>query len=254
MPRPWQEQFDFYLAPLSSGPLAVNIDMAAAEHAPLSSHPKRLSLRVTLKQPRSDGLVSREEYDALCAVEDALIAALGRACDALYLGRVVTGGQAYLTFYLPESAADRAVEAAARDVKGVYGIGLSFESDPTWQFYFETMFPDPYQRAAMGSRAVLIQLEENGDDGARPRSLDHFAWFGSQEQAVAAATGLSGLGFQVDPPRQPDSSAPIWSLAFHREDALSEGRIDAVTADVVELVLAQEGEYDGWGCPVTKAP
>jgi hypothetical protein len=46
---------------------------------------------------------------------------------------------------------------------------------------------------------------------------------------------------------EPDDDAPRWSLEFHRDDALADGRPDEFVAEILDIILPLGGSYDGWG-------
>src|SRR5262245_61916732 len=101
MPASWEPNFDFYEGRWGDDRMMVLIDLGAAAHAPVASHPIRLQLRVRMLDPRPDGLRSNAEKDALFAFEDRLVPAVQRATDAIFVGRIVARGYTEFFFYVP---------------------------------------------------------------------------------------------------------------------------------------------------------
>ena len=138
-----------YDSSVEGAPHSFLVDIAAAPHAPLASHPTRLQVRVPLQRPRADGTRDASELDELAQVEDALTKRMDVALEALYVGRFVGEGYATFVFYLPESLTnvDRAVDALdlPRTVAtaGPYPPEWFAEPDPGWTFYFGFLFPTP---------------------------------------------------------------------------------------------------------------
>lgn len=246
MHRPWTENFDFYEAAATTGRAMVSLDLAAAPHVPLSSHPVRMQFRVKMHSPRPDGLRSAEEADALFALEDRLVAAMD-ALDALYVGRAVAYGATEFFFYVP--SAQRTAQPAVGPV-APYTLEVLAQDDPEWSRYLE-LFPSPYALQTIMNRRLVRQMLEHGDQLAVPRRIDHLARFDSQLQAAAAVKDLTGAGFEVDAPTQQDDG--LWSVEFHRVDHADQGRPDEFVADVFRLIGPHEGDYDGWGSPVQRA-
>jgi regulator of RNase E activity RraB len=247
---PWTPSFDFYIATLDGDPAAIALDMGAADHAPVPTHPRRLAVRITMKHPRPDGLRSREEFDALSAVEDRISEALGHELEAWMVGRVVYRGSTDVFFYAPKPQPDdeeRLAECIERNCSD-YEVVTKWSDDKPWKFYFEFLWPDRATMQTMANRRVVMQLEEAGDDPSAVRNIDHFAFFDDQKACGRAAAALHDRGFTVDAPQEREDGS--WSLQFHREDALAGGRIDAVTTEILEVIGEDEGAYDGWGCPV----
>jgi hypothetical protein len=44
-----------------------------------------------------------------------------------------------------------------------------------------------------------------------------------------------------------------WSLQFHRDDALADGRPDEFVSEILDVILPLGGSYDGWGAEHRKA-
>ncbi|MGV3619168.1 MAG: DUF695 domain-containing protein [Archangium sp.] len=249
MSKRWTENFDFYEARATKGRALVSLDLAAAEHSPVESHPLRVQVRVKMLAPREDGLRSSEEADALFALEDTLVAAAHEKLDAIYVARAVAYGYSEFYFYVP-AARQSAVPALLWDA-APYAFEWQAESDPSWERY-EQLFPDKFSYQHMMNRRVLQQLEAAGDDLKRTREVDHFAYFPSEAQAKAAGELLTKAGFRVDEPGKPETEGYDWSLGFHRDDSLAEGEADELVDEVLELLEPHDGDYDGWGCGVQK--
>jgi hypothetical protein len=47
----------------------------------------------------------------------------------------------------------------------------------------------------------------------------------------------------------PLEDGDAWALTFHRNDALAGGRPDQFCAEILDIVLPEGGDYDGWGAP-----
>jgi regulator of RNase E activity RraB len=82
-----------------------------------------------------------------------------------------------------------------------------------------------------------------GDNLHTPRTVEHFASFRRKRQATEAATALSALGFQVATGRKGMTT----SLQADRAEPLTDAEVRRFVDEVVTLVEAHGGEYDGWG-------
>ncbi len=247
---PWTPSFDFYIAQLDGDPAAIALDLGAADHAPLKTHPRRLAVRITMKAPRPDGLRSRDEFDALSLVEDRIAEAVGYELDGWMVGRVVYRGSTDVFFYAPAPGTDddERIAECIEGASGDYEVVFQWSDDDAWKFYFEFLWPDRATMQTMANRRVVHQLEESGDDPTAVRIIDHFAFFDDDAMCGHVANSLRALGFVVDTPKEREDGS--WSLQFHRKDSLSSGRIDAVTTEILDVIGEDDGSYDGWGCPV----
>jgi regulator of RNase E activity RraB len=252
MSEQWEPDFDSYLAEEEGAPVSIVVDLAASEVAPITTHPVLLRMTIPMRAPRPDGLRSDEETEALNAFEDALIERMRKQAGALFVGRYITRGDAHVAFYLPaRGPRDPAqLKALARDLKP-YTFECELDEDPEWEFYLENLYPDVYSERAIMNRRQLAVMARQGDDPHALRTVDHLAFFPSKKQARDAATALQAAGFDTDEPhRESQGEEPCWAVGFHRDEALEAERMNAVTTEVLDIVLEQEGEYDGWGAEV----
>lgn len=251
--KPWEEDFDFYFSESMKARLVITVDLGAVELAPLATHPLRLQARITMQTPRADGLRQLGEADALFHLEDRLVERLGAVLPLVYVGRTVAVGDVTLVWYAPRTAEVQLEELTdvVTSERGGYEVHLSLARDPKWDFYGDFLFPDVYNLQVMLNRRRLMTLVEHGDDGSLVRELEHLAYFESRERAEEATRKLVAAGFEVETPVVEEEPSPAeelsWALWFRREDFLADGRIDDVCVEVLDVVLACEGYYDGWG-------
>ena len=273
--RPWEENPDFYHSSWKSMRLLIHLDLGASDVAPLASHPLRLHARFSMRAAGPDGLRSAAEAEPLFALEDLLSSRFRQEVDALYVGRVIGGGEVNLVWYVRALGEGRlnALGASAMELGGGYDIRLSVTEDPEWSFYFDFLFPDVYNLQVMLNRRRLLTLEDHGDEGTRPRLVEHRARFGSRDEAEETRRRLEALGFEVDEPElepeggqapyaaasgealsdAPDEPLGDWLLCFARRDSLASGRIDAVCIEILDALLPSMGHYEGWGSELQKS-
>jgi len=260
----WEPQWNTYLARANGAVHSFVLDMGAAAHAPIETHPLRVQVRVKLQRPRPDGLRDATELDAMGKVEDAIVQRFQEKLDALYVGRYVGAGYTTFVFYLPTLLGELRAHVTRLDLAraisdfGPYEPQWLSEDDPGWRFYSEFLYPDETSRESMLNRDQLRQRVEAGDRLEIPRLIDHFAYFTSSEAADAASRALEAAGFSVDPVAPPnvDANGPSrekWGVQFHRVEPLTHGRPDAFCAEIRSLLKPLDGEYDGWGGVVVRA-
>jgi hypothetical protein len=93
---------------------------------------------------------------------------------------------------------------------------------------------------------VRIELRKVGDSGAKPRVVDHLAYFKTMDSTkqfmdfviskgytLAATNHEFGVGFCKE--------SPVIGSAFEQD-------LKMIRAEIKEL----KGDYDGWGCPAVK--
>jgi hypothetical protein len=157
----WEPLFDFWSA-REGGTLAqLFLDMAANDHAPLSTHPVRLVVRLRLVQPREDGLVADDEAETLYSVEDAIAARLAETLDAVFVGRLIAEGHANFAFYLPPPSAKKADDETGKLLAGhvaPYAPRWRTDDDPSWEYYREVLYPDEESKKEMLARRARDQV------------------------------------------------------------------------------------------------
>lgn len=251
MTAPWEESWDFYMSQMADDPLSVLVDLGAGPHVPLETHNVRVRTMVHMKNPSADGLRSREESEAIFALEDRLSDMLNERFDALMVGRVTVRGMSDVVFYAPGTMVGQieALRETVDQVRGNYEIDLDVAPDVTWEFYREVLWPDTHEYQFMLNNRVLRQLGESGDDPSIPRPVDHLVILPNRDAAEKAATGLRQQGFEIPSVPEPSEDG-TYRIEFQDETALDEGRIHQRVGEIIDVVLPLEGTYDGWGCPV----
>lgn len=247
----WEQDFDFYMARIDDQPASFVIDLNAARHAPVDSHPVSLVIRVPMLIEREDGLRHADELEPLGELEDKFVEALEQKVDAIYAGRVVHDGYTTLFLYVPAAHRDALddLPSLTGPPPGDYEPSWGVDDDPAWERYTGFLAPDDYALQTIWNRRLLQQFTDHGDDLTQAREVDHMAYFPSSEQAERAAAALRGAGFVTDEVVAGDDDADEdrFALQFHRQDHLADGRPDEFVGEVLDLILPLDGVYDGWG-------
>ncbi len=238
--------FTFYPAEIDGAAAAVVVDLLAE---PDKTFPHRIAVRVSLEKPDDEGLRSEDEERALDALEKTMAERLAKAFGARWVGFYDHAGTSTLVYYAKKSGTHDDVVKALGDLRG-YKPAAQVEKDADWTFFTEQLYPDAFALQGIMNRVTLGELDQAGDDVHATREVDHAATFETKAAADKAAAALSKKGFHVHAPKKTEDGLAI---EFHRADALGDGRIDEVTDEILEIVLGEGGDYDGWGAPVVEA-
>lgn len=247
------DQWDFYVLHLDNAPASLFVDFGIEDEAPRLDLAHLAMLRLTMNQPREDGLSSAEEFDRLCALEDELNAEVA-AADIGFVGRITTRGYRDFHYYVADPAAweARVAQVMARHPDYRYRTGT--REDPQWATYFNDLLPGPEDRQRLENRQVCSRLEALGDALTAPRLLDHFAYFEDEASAQAFITEAVQQGFTcVEGPVRTSDEDPF-SVQLARVDVPGFDTIDELTLPLWEAARRHGGDYDGWGCEVQEAP
>jgi regulator of RNase E activity RraB len=249
----WEPDFDAYFAVVDGAPASFLVDLAAGPNAPLASHSSRVQVRVTLAQPREDGMRDEAELEPLGQLEDALAEWLEQTYDAIYVGHLITDGALHVVTYAPaERVEDRGDLLDGFD-SGDYEVGWLVEDDPEWGMLLDFLYPDAYAMQVIQNRRLLSARAEHGDDPSLVHAVDHTAFFASREQAEAAAEALGKAGFTIDS-LAADDEADGWTVNFRRDERLDDDRPDQFCVEILDLLEPLEGAYWGWGAMILREP
>ncbi len=100
------------------------------------------------------------------------------------------------------------------------------------------------------NRLAVEALEDNGDDLATPREIDHFIYFGELDSLTRFEQQAEALGFRVRSHVETEEGRP--GLQVYRIDIPSFERIDEVTLPLYRAALDCGGQYDGWESQVVE--
>jgi regulator of RNase E activity RraB len=94
------------------------------------------------------------------------------------------------------------------------------------------------------NRLAVEALQDNGDDLATPREIDHFIYFDDHDGLTRFEQQAEGLGFRLRHHVQTEEGRP--GLQVYRIDIPSFERIDQVTLPLYRAARECGGQYDGW--------
>ena len=255
MEKLWEPGWDFWFAAMDDAPIGVSLDMNVAPHVPLASHPTRVHLRVQMKQPRPDGLRSGEEAQALFDLEDRIVAGRqpghrrgpgrARALPRLHRLRALRAPQ--------QRDLETRLLAAVAQVEDPYQVNAEVQADPDWGLLHRVPLARRLPAAA--------HAQPPGHAPARPCTTTTPTRPGWSTTTPTSRTttgrawrprrSLRSDSRSRSPRRRRTAPSGAWPSTATRPSA--DGRIDEVTDQIVELVIAHDGYYDGWGCPVMRS-
>lgn len=243
----WPQHFGAYEREVEGQPARYVVDLAALGHAPVASHPLRVQIALAIGARDAAGRPAPDDAARLEAIEDVLVELLETQADAIYVGRRVDGDAWTLVCYAPpEHRAN--LQALPGRIELARTARWSLDDDPAWRGH-AAMQPEPHVRQAIENQRLVARYAAEGDALARPRPIDHLAYFASEAAAQAAAAALTAAGFrcdEVEGDRDDDDDRECWSLEFHRSDALDGDHPDRFTREILDVLVPLGGSYDGW--------
>jgi uncharacterized protein (TIGR01619 family) len=244
------ENWDVYFGFIDEKPASVVLDMDAFNEINTEEYQYAHCLRLIVKNPTEDGFPINNEADHLGEIEESAIDFLASQ-NFINVGRITTDGVRDIIFYSRQVASDPIAEAAKRFVQptGYEASIFQIEEDDNWEFYFDFLYPNPYQLQHMGNRQVVEHLEDSGDTLEIPRKVEHWLYFESAKMMKRFAKAVKKEGFALENETQEEGK---YILTISRVDVVDFQSINEVTDLLVEIAEQYEGEYDGWETVVIK--
>ena len=234
----------FYPADVDGAPAAFVVDL---EQEPRATHPTRVTVSMNMFEPESDGLRSEGEMEDLDILQAKMTERLTRAAGAICVGFYDLRGVTTFVFYAKKKLTAEEATVIVADTHP-YESDVQVDEDPEWRFYIDALFPDAYALQGIWNRLIVDELEGHGDQLHEPRDVDHVATFPSNAAARKAEKKLLAAHFTIDGLADADEEGRF-ELAFHRSETLEEGKPDRFSAEILDIILPLDGEYDGWGAP-----
>lgn len=241
------DQWDFYQSLVDHEPASIFVNIGIAKDAPLAQFPTLAYLRVRMQKPRSDGLSSQDEYEALIALEDDISKAVEHDGQSTYVGRNTSSGNRDFYFYVRDSSVESAMQQAMANWPG-YEFEIGTREDAEWSVYWRFLYPSEEDFQRISNRSVVDQLLKHGDHIEEPRKIDHLARFKTLHDRDGFLLYLRANGYDIS--QTNDASEAQLDVTFDRIGRPSQ--IDEVTIDLYRAALKHNGEYDGWGCSIVK--
>ena len=242
-----QDIWDFYFGRVDGNPSSTFLNLSLAARAPVPGFTDCVYVSVKMKTPKPNGLSSQEEFDALSALEDDLSRLIVDR-GGIFAGRVTHNGMRDFFAYFRDGGAAKTALVGFQQAHAHYAMEIGARTDLEWEVYGGYLYPSPGAFQQMKNRALLMQLQREGDTLSARRRIDHFAFMPSREAAAAFVEAAGAEGFKLEAITGDGENTQV---QFWREDAPV--GIDLVTDMIVGALQGAVGRYDGWECPIVRA-
>lgn len=243
--------WDFYFCRVENKPASISVDLGLKKTAPIPEYDKRYNISVKFKRPDENGFSTREEFQILCDIEDALTEAMV-SLDAIQVGRLKSDGQQELFFYGPSNEDFEYTIDEVMSGFPDYLYAADCTDDPEWTDYFDFLYPEPYYFQSIQNRRVIQQLEAQGNDHDKKREVDHWIYFSTETGRDRFAVEVEKNGFTVISKQQNEDREHPFTINISRGDTTNWDDVNEYVWFLCDTAEANEGVYDGWGCTVEK--
>ncbi len=243
-----QEYWEIYMKNLEGKPASIlfnagiSMDMEEIRY----TYPTIAFIKVRLKKPKENGLLSKEEERDILSLEDKLEAALIKFRIGKYVGRVISDGYVTFLYYLQFTYNWQDFLEFALDKHQTYEISAGHQEDSEWNYYKNLLFPTDREWQIIQNHKVCDLLQSKGDRLEHPRSIKHKIFFinSTEKQKGEFLKMVEDEGFIKI--KTIKSEEGIEGVVISRDDNILHYNIDEITLRLIELSEEYGAGYDGW--------
>lgn len=247
-----QEYWEAYMKPMEGHPSMVSFNAGVSDTVPDSEYMYVGFVKVPLKLPTAEGLITAEEEDEIGFIEDRLEMESLRYRHGKYIGRIITQGTVTFIYYLKLDFEWGDTANAAMKHFENYRYEVGSRMDMEWEVYTKLLFPTAAEWQIIQNHHTCDQLKEAGDNLRLPRAIEHKMFFEMAENRTAFAAHMDKEGFRVQKEFGPTEDVPLYGLQFYRIDTPFYYDIDNLTLSLIAEGESFNGQYDGWETSLVK--
>src|SRR5215471_20405666 len=244
-----------YFANVNDKLASIALDLELRDQAPVKGKPHLLWVWVDLRSPKSNGLSDSGEFDALAAIEDELVRALGTACDAVEAGRITSNDRREFYFYGADCINFDASVSLVMKKFPQYKYHSGTQDDPQWAQYLNVLYPSEEDFEQIKNRDVLAALMKHGDTLEAVRDVHHWIYFHTVAQRQHYALKAKELGYKIEGETEREGGQPHpFGLQITRDQGVTPAQIDSAVIELFRLAKQFDADYDGWEAAVVASP
>lgn len=242
------EHWEIYLKIIDGKKASVQCNVGLVMEDDIKAmHPTIGFVKITLKNPKENGLLGDDEQDEMNYFEDKLESSLIKFRIGKYAGRVISDSTITFIFYLQFTYNwQDFLEYALKEFEG-YEITHGIQSDEEWNYYHHLLYPTTKEWQIIHNHKVCDNLKANGDMLTTPRMIEHNFYIDHNTKAEELKDELRKDDFHI----QEGSLAN--KIVFYRQDIPFYYEIDEITLNLIVLGNKYGAIYDGWETSVVKS-
>jgi len=248
-----QEYWESYVKPIEGKKAMVAFNAGVADSVPNPEYMYVGFVKIKLKNPKEDGLVTQDESDDVGFIEDRLEMESLRWRSGKYIGRIISNDEVTFVYALKLDFEWSNTVASAMehfDYEYEYGSRMDME----WEVYQKLLFPTLKEWQIITNHHACNNLKEQGDTLEELRAIEHKAYFTTSEDRDKFIQLIEKEGFNTQEKMEvPFRGEMMYGVAFYRKDKPFYYDIDALTMQLIDMSETSQGYYDGWECSLVKA-
>lgn len=248
VPMDW----DLYFTRVDDNLASIRLNLALNSIAPIEKYSHRIWFSVQLLNPDENGFTTREEFPTISQIEDDIADALAEK-GVLQVGAVKTNGVLDLYFYSKDDKDYRDLINSVMRKYPDYKYATDIKKDAEWNDYLTFLYPAEYEFQTIQNQKVITQLEKHGDNPELKREVDHWIYFKSEGGLDRYIQQVEVLGYKVlSKNKLTDDKEYPFQVNISRQDNTIWNNVNEYTWELYTLAKENDGQYDGWGCPIAK--
>jgi regulator of RNase E activity RraB len=248
-----QEYWELYMKNLEGHPSSVlfNAGISMDVEELQQTHPTVAFIKVTLKEPNENGLLSESEESEILFMEDKLEASMLKFRIGKYVGRIISNSTVTFIFYMQFTYNWQDFLDFALSDFSHYSITNGHSEDREWNYYKNLLYPTAKEWQIIQNHKVCQSLTENGDDLEIKRAIEHKAYFIDESKKVSIIKELESDGFVIQ--EDITNEDGVKGVSFYRLDKPHYYHIDELTINLIEKLEKLDASYDGWETSIVKS-
>ena len=239
-----------YLCLIEDKQASIRLNLALYNVAPIENYKHRTWFSVLLLNPDESGLTTSEEFPVICQIEDDILDALAKK-GVIFTGAVKTNGMFDMYLYSKNVDDYESIIQSVMKTHPDYKYATDFKEDVEWEDYFNFLYPSEYEYQSIQNQRVLMNLEKQGDDSEKEREVDHWIYFETDNDRENYAKKVEELGYKILSKKNlEDGKGSPFQLNISRIDNTNRNNVNQYVWELVTLAKENNGNYDGWGCPI----
>ena len=248
-----QEYWELYMKNLDGYPASIQFNAGISMDIEKFKYiyPTIAFVKAKLKEPKENGLLSKDEEPEILFMEDKLEASMIKFRIGKYVGRIISNGYVTFLYYLQFTYNWQDFIEFALNEHGSYEITNGYSEDGEWNYYKKLLYPTPKEWQIIQNHKVCNKLKEQGDNLYLKRAIEHKLFFQNEENQEDLTIALENKGFTVQ--KEIVNKEGVKGLQFYRMDKPFYHDIDDLTLTLIDLAEAHNAQYDGWETSVVKS-
>ncbi len=255
-----------YVSSEEDQPILLQVDLSIIDYAPLEGLTNLAYLIVDTKDKTAELLPSEATTESMNRLDEEIVSYFSEKDNIVPVGITSQAGEYTYFFYIGSDLPwGEMLEGIMQDFPE-FDWQSGIKEDPSWECYFEYLYPNIFEMQVIHDLDVLQQLSENGDDGNTPRNVKHWAIFSTQHDAQEFCLQLKEKGYEVltveaeinnesaecieqsisVKKAQECEEIPEGAFEVSFQHTIAPAQVSDHTLELIQISISCQGEYDGW--------